>query len=110
MVENKIKSIYAVEAYIPNDENIVSWTIFKLQSIGVRTTKKFGWISINGKIQEGLATSTDSWGRDTEIEALLNFVQFMNMEFIKITTDGFDAAITLKNQMVEDLKNELSKE
>jgi len=34
----------------------------------------------------------------------------MNMEFIKITTDGFDAAITLKNQMVEDLKNELSKE
>lgn len=103
----KINSLYIIEAYISLDEKKVNWTIFKLQSIGSHKNLKYGFISIDGDIQNGLGTATDNWGKDSIVEAIVRFNDIVNTNDCSFTLEGFEKALEIKNEKVKELQKQL---
>lgn len=106
-ISKPIDSLYIIECYIPSDEKKVSWTIFKLQSIGVSENKKYGFISIDGKVSYGVGTGTHNWGKETPIEAVIQFSKIIDMSSCNFTLEGFEKALNIKDEMVKKLIKKL---
>jgi hypothetical protein len=102
-----ISSLYVIEAYIPSDEKKVEWNIYKLQLIGDNKSEKYGFISINGTIAEGLGTRTNSWGKETVLQTLIEFDRIVNTENCTFILDGFEVALKIKDETVAELQKEL---
>lgn len=99
------KSIYAISGYIPNGENIVAISIYKLIKYG-KDEIRYAWVRINGTEADGIGTQTNEFGEKEKEDALIQITRYKDEHF-HILKGTFDEAITYYQELKAVLQTKL---
>ena len=100
------KSIYAFNGFIPNDEDVVAISIYKLIKYG-KDNVRYAWVIINGLEGSGIGTQTNEFGEKEKDDALIQITRYKDENF-HILKGTFDEAISYYQELKSKLQIELN--
>jgi len=98
------QTIYAIDGYIPSDEDIIVINIYKLIKYG-RDKVLYAWVMINGVESNGIGTQTNEFGELDKIDAILQINGYLSENSI-VGKFTFEEII----QKYQELKSALTEE
>lgn len=97
-------SYYMINVFKPIDEEGISYSIYKFQSIG-NTNKKYGWVNLE-TIGGGVGTATDNWGKIDMLEGFSEVFKYTDKTGIErlIKSDSVLEVLQLTKNLMESFK------
>ena len=97
-----------INGYIPSDENIVAFTIYKFQKLG-KTEPIYVWLAIDH--HHGIGSALDNFGLKDREEALMSVLKFLDTSedsmFKHVYTEDFEEVLEARSYIKEKLTQNL---